>query len=122
VALVRNGAFQRRVSVASEGLQPHLVPEVRHADVRTRAEGRVLLVQNDAARVAETSLIGWPDTVSSLISVPVLRGGRVEGAIEVVDVRGRRSTEWEIALIQVVAARAAGQAHDQAYADADAVA
>jgi hypothetical protein len=47
-----------------------------------------------------------------LITVPVLNGGRLQGAIEVVDLRGRRSTEWEIALIQVVAARTAGMPHD----------
>jgi hypothetical protein len=42
----------------------------------------------------------------------VLHGGRLQGAIEVVDLRGRRSTEWEIALIQVVAARTAGMPLD----------
>jgi GAF domain-containing protein len=72
---------------------------------RGLAEGRILLIQNDPPRVAESTAVGWPDTVSSLIAVPVLCGGRLEGAIEVVHERGRRSTEWEIALIQVVAAR-----------------
>jgi hypothetical protein len=36
----------------------------------------------------------------------------VEGTIDGVDRRGRRSTEWEIALMQVVAARVAGLARD----------
>jgi GAF domain-containing protein len=51
-----------------------------------------------------------------LLSVPVVYAADVEGTIEVVDRRGRRSTEWEIALLQVVAARVAGLAHDQGYA------
>ena len=70
-----------------------------------------------AAQVAEQSLLCWPNDTASLLSVPVVYAADVEGTIEVVDRRGRRSTEWEIALLQVVAARVAGLAHDQGYAD-----
>jgi hypothetical protein len=38
----------------------------------------------------------------------------------VVGRRPRRSTEWEIALVQVVAARIAGRVHDESYLDAEA--
>jgi GAF domain-containing protein len=68
------------------------------------------------------SLVNWPETVTSLIAVPVVSGGTIEGAIEVVGLRSRRSTEWEIALVQVVAARIAGRMQDESYLDAGAVA
>jgi PAS domain S-box-containing protein len=106
VALVRFDPPERgHVLPASDGLQPLGAVERRDLAARGLADGRILLIQNDPPRVAELTAVGWPDTVSSLIAVPVLCGGRLEGAIEVVQVRGRRSTEWEIALIQVVAAR-----------------
>ena len=68
------------------------------------------------------SQAGWPETVSSMIVVPVVYAGRVEGTIEVVGLRGRRSTEWEIAVIQVVAGRFAGRTLEERYVRADAVA
>jgi PAS domain-containing protein len=111
VALVQVDASQPRVFPASGGLQPTLEAGLRRASARSLSDGRVLLIQNDPSRVAEMSVMGWPEAVSSLITVPVLHAGRLQGAIEVVDVRGRRSTEWEIALIQVVAARTAGMPH-----------
>jgi PAS domain S-box-containing protein len=122
VALVRFDALEGRVLPATDGLQPRGAQERRQSGARGLADGRILLIQNDPTRVAELTAVGWPDTVSSLIAVPVVRGGRLEGAIEVVDVRGRRSTEWEIALIQVVAARTAGLAQRERYSDAGAVA
>jgi PAS domain S-box-containing protein len=103
VAMLRFDQLESCIVAATDGLQPQ-GPE-RPSAARGLADGRVLLIQNDRPRVAELTGVGWPDTVSSLIAVPVLCGGRLEGVIEVVDVRGRRSTEWEIALIQVVAAR-----------------
>jgi PAS domain S-box-containing protein len=112
VALVQVDASTPRVFLASGGLQPTLEADRPHASARSLSDGRVQLIQNDPHRVAEMSVMGWPDAVSSLITVPVLHGGRLQGAIEVVDLRGRRSTEWEIALIQVVAARTAGMPLD----------
>ena len=108
VALVRFDeaeGSEGSVLPASDGLQPQGVPGRGQSDERGLADGRILLIQNDPPRVAELTTVGWPDTVSSLIAVPVLCGGRLEGALEVAHERGRRSTEWEIALIQVVAAR-----------------
>ncbi len=112
VALVQVDASRPRVFPASGGLQPTVEADRPHANARSLSDGRIQLVQNDPSRVAEMSVMAWPDAVSSLITVPVLHGGRLQGAIEVVDLRGRRSTEWEIALIQVVAARTAGMPHD----------
>jgi PAS domain-containing protein len=105
VALVRFDEAEGCVLPATDGLQPQGVVWRGQSDERGLADGRILLIQNDPPRVAELTTVGWPDTVSSLIAVPVLCGGRLEGALEVVHERGRRSTEWEIALIQVVAAR-----------------
>jgi PAS domain S-box-containing protein len=105
VALVRFDELDGGVFPATSGLQPRGAVWRGQSDARGLADGRILLIQNDPPRVAESTAVGWPDTVSSLIAVPVLCGGRLEGAIEVVHERGRRSTEWEIALIQVVAAR-----------------
>jgi PAS domain S-box-containing protein len=112
VALVQVDASRPRVFPASGGLQPRLEADRPHANASSLSDGRIQLIQNDPSRVAEMSVMGWPDAVSSLITVPVVHGGRLQGAIEVVDLRGRRSTEWEIALIQVVAARTAGMPHD----------
>jgi PAS domain S-box-containing protein len=111
VALVRGGGPRRRVAAASQGLQP-----VGGADNPDRMpDHRTLFIQNDRARIAETSLAGWPESVSSMIAVPVTYAGRVEGTIEVVGLRGRRSTEWEIAVIQVVAGRFAGRSLGERY-------
>ena len=118
VALVRGQDSRRRVVAATEGLQP--IGGTERPD--GASDHRTLLIQNDPARVAEMSLAGWPETVSSMIAVPVMYAGRVEGAIEVVGLRGRRSTEWEIAVIQVVAGRFAGRTLGERYVRADAVA
>jgi PAS domain S-box-containing protein len=118
VALVRGSGPRRRVVAAGEGLQP--TGAIEPAD--QIADSRTLLIQNDPARVAEMSLAGWPETVSSMIAVPIVYAGRVEGTIEVVGLRGRRSTEWEIAVIQVVAGRFAGRTLGERYLRADAVA
>src|SRR5947207_2028321 len=105
VALVRGIGPRRRVVAAGAGLQP-----AGAADRVDRIpDQRTLLIQNDPTRVAEMSLAGWPESVSAMITVPVTYAGRVEGTIEVVGLRGRRSTEWEIAVIQVVAGRFAGR-------------
>ncbi len=121
-ALVRVGAFRRRLVSVNERLEAQGGAERRQNDARTPQDERILVIQNDPARVAALSLVNWPETVSSLIAVPILAGGVVEGAIEVVGLRSRRSTEWEIALVQVVAARIAGRLQDESYLDANAVA
>lgn len=120
IAIVRVRGFRPGVFSAAEGLQPQ--PARIQGEARAQRAGRALLIHNDPARVGEMTAVGWPDEVRSLIAVPVLRGGETEAMIEVAYVRGRRSTEWEIALIQVVAARAAGLLYDTTYAKAGAVA
>src|SRR5439155_942789 len=116
--IARWSGRRRRVVAASDGLQPTGAAD--RAD--QIADPRTLLIQNDPARVAEMSLAGWPDTVSSMIAVPVMYAGRIEGTIEVVGSRGRRSTEWEIAVVQAVAGRFAGRTRGERYVRADAVA
>ena len=118
VALVRGTGSRRRVAAAGAGLQP--TGAVEHVD--RMPDERTLLIQNDPARVAEMSLAGWPASVSAMIAVPVTYAGRVEGTIEVVGLRGRRSTEWELAVIQVVAGRFAGRTLGERYMQAGAVA
>jgi hypothetical protein len=114
IALTTAGAPPAGVFYAAEGL--------RGADNRAEAgrrrhehqPGHTLLIHNDARRVAELSAVRWPEAVASLIAVPVVRAGATLAVLEVVYLRGRRSTEWEIALIQVVAARVAGILGDDA--------
>jgi PAS domain S-box-containing protein len=122
VGLIRTGAFRRRILSVNERLQDENVSERRQNDARTPQDDRIIVIQNDPARVASMSLVNWPESVSSLIAVPIVAGGVVEGTIEVVGLKSRRSTEWEIALVQVVAARIAGRLQDESYLDADAVA
>ena len=71
------------------------------------------MIHNDPAAVAEVSAAVWPDDVSSLIAVPLVRAGSTTAVMEVVNRTGRRATEWEIALVQVVAARIAGFLEDE---------
>jgi signal transduction protein with GAF and PtsI domain len=68
--------------------------------------------------VAEVSAAVWPDDVSSLIAVPLVRAGSTTAVLEVVNRTGRRATEWEIALVQVVAARIAGFLANESNLDA----
>ena len=72
------------------------------ADLRAQPFSRTLLVHNDAARVAEMSAARWPEVISSLITVPVVKAGTTQAVIEVANARGRRATEWEPALISGV--------------------
>lgn len=113
IALVlMRGVGAPRVYATPGGLHPGGISERATLDLSGHAMSRVVFVQNDRARVAEQSSLRWPEGTASLIAVPVVHAGEVEGTIEVVDCRGRRSTEWEIALMQVVAARVAGLARD----------
>ena len=79
------------------------------------------MIHNDKAAVAESSVAGWPADVSSLMAMPVVRAGSAQATMEVAYRTGRRATEWEIALVQVAAARIAG-VQDERYADSGAVA
>lgn len=118
IALVLfRGAKAPRVYSTPDGLHPEGVSEKALSGFVGQAGTRVTFVQNDAARVADQSLLCWPAGTTSLIAVPVVQAGEVEGMIEVADQRGRRSTEWEIALVQVVAARVAGLAREHGYID-----
>ena len=81
---------------------------------------RTLMIHNDPSGVAEVSAAVWPDDVSSLIAVPVVRAGSKQAVVEVVNRIGRRATEWEIALVQVVAARIAGYLDAEFHTDSGA--
>jgi len=84
----------------------------------TANTARTVMIHNDPAAVAEVSASVWPDDMSSLIAVPVVRAGATTAIMEVVNRTGRRATEWEIALVQVVAARIAGFLEGEAHVDA----
>jgi PAS domain S-box-containing protein len=122
VALVHFGRFRSTVFCASSGVPCESGIGLPRADLRAQPFSRTLLVHNDAARVAEISAARWPEGISSLITVPVVKAGTTQAVVEVANARGRRATEWELALIQVVAARIAGLARDEIYSDAGAVA
>lgn len=116
-ALVHFDRPRRQLFCASEGLQCRRVHQRRGATV-TSDTARTLMIHNDSAAVAEVSAAVWPDEVSSLIAVPLVRAGSTTAVLEVVNRTGRRATEWEIALVQVVAARMAGFLGDESYTDA----
>jgi PAS domain S-box-containing protein len=123
VALVHFGRFRSTVFCASSGVPCESGIGLPRADLRAQPFSRTLLVHNDAARVSEVSAARWPEGISSLITVPVVKAGTTQAVVEVANARGRRATEWELALIQVVAARIAGLARDEIYSsDAGAVA
>jgi PAS domain S-box-containing protein len=104
IALVHFDRFARTALCAAGGLQ--CAAAVARLDTARRPdERRALMIHNDPAGVAELSTAGWPEGLSSLIAVPVIRGGEVMAVIEVVNRRRRRATDWEIALVQVVAGR-----------------
>lgn len=107
-----------RVFAASSGLQPIQDGTRVPSDTRGHHTGRTTLIHNDAARVVNASLCRWPDEVTSLMAVPVVYGGRLQLVVEVANRRARRSTEWELALIQVVAERAAGLLRQDFYTNA----
>lgn len=122
VAVIRNGRPRRRMLTATEGLKPDIAAERRPVEGRTPQAGRILLVQNDPARVDAASAAGWCEEASSLIAVPIVSGSHIEGTIEAVRIKARGATEWEIALVQVVAAQLAGRLQNDTMFGADAVA
>ena len=110
IALIDVERQPRRVFCASDGLQ---IQDVHHRPVAVNTDtARTVMIHNDPAGVAEVSAAVWPDGVSSLIAVPVVRAGATTAVMEVVNRPGRRATEWDIALVQVVAARIAGFLED----------
>jgi len=122
VAVMRVGAFRSRVMTARAGLQPTTGARKTLAEVRQHPTGRTLLIHNDADQLEQVSVFAWPEGATSLIAVPVVRSGQTRAVLEVVKCQPGRSTEWEIALAQVVAERTAGLMRDDEYADAGAVA
>jgi PAS domain-containing protein len=120
IALVHAGSRHPSVFCASDGLQ--CLDRIKRPYTVTSGPGQSLLIHNDAARVADMSAVEWPQAVVSLIAVPVVRAGTVQGVVEVVNTRGRRSTEWDIALVGVAAMRIGGLIKDESYAGADRVA
>jgi PAS domain S-box-containing protein len=120
IAIVRAGAYRESIVSAPEGVQPD--PSRLQGEARPQRGRRTVLIHNDPARVSEMTTVGWPDDVRTLIAVPVIRAGEVEAMIEVAYLRGRRSTEWEISLIQIAATRVTGLLNEAAYAKTGAVA
>ena len=91
--------------VAARGLQPAAGPI--DTESQRLSPGRVAVVHNDAARVAQLSALRWPAGVTSLLVVPVLHDGRVWSTIEVVSQRSRQVSDWDVALARVAADRLA---------------
>jgi PAS domain S-box-containing protein len=118
IAIVRRAGARPRLLWA-DGLRPE-PPDSR--SVRDGRSGRALLIHNDEARVADMSVARWPAGVRSLIAVPLLQNGETHATMEVVYQRGARSTDFDIALIQVAAARAATLLPIESYAETGAVA
>ena len=108
-----------RLFWAADGIRPE-PPDA--GSVRDDRVGRALLIHNDEARVADMTVARWPAGVRSLIAVPLLQNGEFHATMEVVYQRGARSTDWEIALIQVAAARAANLLPVESFAGSSVVA
>ena len=119
IAVIHFGSLPRHLFCASSGLQCQRGNRRPVVDVKTDT-ARTVMIHNDPSGVAEVSAVGWPDDVSSLIAVPLVRAGSKQAVMEVVNRTGRRATEWEIALVQVVAARIAGFLEDESYTDSGA--
>ena len=68
---------------------------------------RIHLVQNDPERLSDTSVIAWRTPVATLVSAPVVCAGATLGVVEIAMERARRWTDWDTALLRVVADRAA---------------
>jgi PAS domain S-box-containing protein len=122
VALVYMERLRRRVLHAAGGLPCERGLALPPLDLRRFDAGRTVMIHNDAAGVAESSVAGWPGDVTSMKAVPVVRAGSAQAVMEVVNRRSRPATEWEIVLVQVAAARIAGFLQDDRYADSGAVA
>jgi hypothetical protein len=100
-----------RIFSATGGVPPKEDDAPHQVELGEYRTGRTAMIHNDPVRVADASLCHWPADVTSLIAVPIVHSGRLQLVLEVANQRARRSTEWELALIQVVAERAAGHLH-----------
>jgi len=117
IALIHFGRLPHPLFCASSGFQCQRSNRV--VDVQTDT-ARALMIHNDPSGVSEVSAVVWPDDVASLIAVPLVRAGSTRAVLEVVYRTGRRASEWEIALVQVVAARIAGFLEDESHTDSGA--
>ena len=103
VAVVQLGQAGTRV-ISEAGLRGQVrVPGV--AVSHGASDGRVAIVHNDAAHVAQVSALTWPATVSSIMVVPVGDTGTADVRIEVVTEGRASATEWDLALARIVADR-----------------
>lgn len=121
VAVIYNTAVRTRV-ITADGIQPDLEGTRLQYDVRRHQTGRMALIQNDATRVAQASVLAWPGTTTSLLAVPVVLGGKVHALMEIVHERPRRSTDWDLVLARITADRAATLIAHQEYSQNNAVA
>jgi hypothetical protein len=103
--------------VAGVGLRPTQSRAAGAGAGSGAADGRVVLVHNDASRVAQVSALTWPPTVSSILIVPVGTKGTAEFRMEVVNERRAPATEWDLALARIVADRLAQAMVQQIAAD-----
>src|SRR5262249_131197 len=105
VALVQTGRSGPRV-LSAVGLAPG---EKRHlsAERAQPSAGWVAFVHHDAAGIEQISTVGWPESVSSLMVVPVFCNGQASSTIEVANERPHRATDWDVVLVRVVADRLA---------------
>jgi PAS domain S-box-containing protein len=68
---------------------------------------RLRIIQNDAPRAREGSVVTWPEAVGLMVTVPVARQKQPLGALEVVTRRPRRWTERDAIVLLLAADRAA---------------
>jgi PAS domain S-box-containing protein len=106
VALVQLSRTRTMV-ISGAGLRPAQVGPPGAGATSGAGDGRVALVHNDAARVAQVSALTWPPTVSSIMVVPVCHTGQAAFKIEMVNERRAPATEWDLALARIVADRLA---------------
>jgi PAS domain S-box-containing protein len=122
VAFVEVGRMGTRI-ISGAGLRAAQVRAAGGTAGSAPADGRVALVHNDAARVAQVSALTWPSAVSSIMVVPVGQAGQAVFRIEVINERRAPATEWDLALARIVADRFAQVNTQQLAADSsDAVA
>jgi hypothetical protein len=104
VAVVQLGQAGTRV-ISGAGL--HAQVRAPGVAINSAWDGRVALVHNDAAHVAQVGALTWPATVSSIMVVPVGQTATGGVTIEVVTERRTSATEWDLALARIVADRLA---------------
>jgi PAS domain S-box-containing protein len=89
------------VFTAARGLQAQAKRGARSLPRRLR------IIQNDAARAREGSVVAWPEAVGLMVTVPVASQKLPLGALEVVTRRARRWTERDAIVLLLAADRAA---------------